>query len=131
MPAAAPAITSASDQCVAPPALPCLSGWQFHEQLSQDPRHQLIYFGLIVDVSGLWCGVAIRHVGSCTVGIKGRAEAAVACGQLSPVPQPRLWVPLQASAWSPGAFEEAQRAAGFKPYSNGSPIGRDRNVHLK
>lgn len=39
---------------------------------------------------------------------------------------------LQASAWTPGVYEEQQRAAGLRPY-RGEPNGlwRDRNVRLK
>ena len=37
---------------------------------------------------------------------------------------------LQGTAWSPGIYEEQQRAAGLTPY-NGGAAQRDRNVHLR
>ncbi len=37
---------------------------------------------------------------------------------------------VQRSAFSPGIFEEMERAAGLDPY-NGNPGGRDKNVHLR
>lgn len=110
---------------------------QFDWMLKQDPKHELIYFGLVVNVGAglagrclrLWIEVAISRVV-----VQFTAVPAVCVQGHSLLQNHKCnWCPcLQASAWTPGVYEEQQRAAGLRPYRcepNG--LWRDRNVHLK
>lgn len=100
-------------------ALPCPP--QFHHLLSQDPRHELIYFGLIVNAS--WRVGGSGLIAGCMQ--QGQADA-----WQPPTAEAAPSSTLQDAAWVPGAFEQQQRAAGLNAY-NGNPGGRDKNVHLR
>ena len=93
--------------------------------LRQDPRHQLMYFGLIVDVRSSARAGPPRGQPAGLASLLAAVPSSPAAASQPAAPA------LQEKAWRPGAFEEQQRKAGLEPYSNGSPIGRDRNVHLK